>query len=105
MPVALSADLKPGLEGILSRPSTTRSRCLYVDWLGNKGPSRKFSPNHCPQQSRTGPTQGLWRNAEKQSRLVHTAPVLTPEAFGGRRPSSGVRRLSFGGNNVDKVGG
>lgn len=44
--------------------------------------------------TRTGP----WRNAEKQSRLVHTAPVLTPETFGGRRPSQNggvaVRRKS-----------
>jgi hypothetical protein len=38
---------------------------------------------------------GPWKSAEKQSRLIHTAPVLTPETFGGgRRTQPAVRRSS-----------
>lgn len=69
-------------------------RAALEGHLDTTGPDGRRAALSGTRRRGVGETKaGPWRNAEKQSRLVQTAPVLTPETFGKRRGSTSSNPL------------
>ena len=65
----------------------TAQRNVLVSRYKSRGGNATSSTTSMSSSSLTTTTaavaKGQWKSAEKQSRLIHTAPVLTPETLGG----------------------